>query len=118
MRYMQLMQTPRFVVFQLANFFLFFFSGKYLITFTLSVMVSSQASRTLSTVAGASKRNIGFRPPSSRAARMASCMAKNALAARNSGGSPIPWKKNCARGCLMPFQSGFHLALNNENDIE
>jgi len=31
MRYIQLMQTTRFVVFQLANFFLFFFSGKYLI---------------------------------------------------------------------------------------
>ena len=31
MRYIQLMQTTQFVVFQLANFFLFFFSGKYLI---------------------------------------------------------------------------------------
>jgi len=31
MRYLQLMQTTRFVVFQLANFFSFFFSGKYLI---------------------------------------------------------------------------------------
>jgi len=31
MRYIQLMQTTHFVVFQLANFFLFFFSGKYLI---------------------------------------------------------------------------------------
>jgi len=30
MRYIQLMQTTQFVVFQLANFFLFFFSGKYL----------------------------------------------------------------------------------------
>ena len=31
MRYIQLMQPTHFVVFQLANFFLFFFSGKYLI---------------------------------------------------------------------------------------
>jgi len=36
MRYMQLMQTTRFVVFQLANFFLFFFSGKYLIEWAKS----------------------------------------------------------------------------------
>jgi len=31
MRYIQLMQTTQFVVFQLANIFLFFFSSKYLI---------------------------------------------------------------------------------------
>jgi len=33
MRYIQLMHTTRFVVFQQANFFLFVFSRKYLITF-------------------------------------------------------------------------------------
>jgi len=33
MRYIQLMQTTQFVVFQLAKFFLFFFTGKYLISF-------------------------------------------------------------------------------------
>ena len=39
MRYIQLMQTTHFVVFQLANFFLFFFSGKYLIGHVICALV-------------------------------------------------------------------------------
>jgi len=39
MRYIQLMQMTRFVGFQLANFFLFFFSGKYLNVFIRKLQI-------------------------------------------------------------------------------
>jgi len=42
MRYIQLLQTTRFVVFQLANFFLFFFSGKYLISAWMTSIIHLQ----------------------------------------------------------------------------
>jgi len=43
MSYLQLMQTTRFVVFQLANFFLFFFPGKYFICLFFTSMAGSIA---------------------------------------------------------------------------